>query len=295
MYVVSSIAVSLGYLGNFKSTPEQVRFPLAWLIVGRLHDFCFCVPLTYSQLHPAASFLVNLLVLISLAAERFILTHSKYVYTRVFFLPCVWTSLWFISSRFGILGDYPSFSTSLIQWAEFSQAASLGGRALLDFLAVLTGTILFELPSYPLNAFTTPTASTLLVNSSVADDEEDRDARASIPLRRRQRIEFLIHPVTIYSIIMLAIFTFGGISVNIRKGSFYQTAYPDFIPDTAPVGCVVGANELVPDIKLNHTIWFDKSSQLVQVCMHVLEHSKLSIVIKQSLYRLVPNSSSGLN
>lgn len=39
---------------------------------------------------------------------------------------------------------------------------------------------------------------------------------------------------------MLFVSIYGGAVVRIRDGSFYQTIYPDCIPETVPVGRVIG-------------------------------------------------------
>lgn len=197
-----------------------------------------------------------------LAAERYIAKHSQCIYTRVLLLPTLWTGLWFIVGRFGSLGDYPSLSTVLINWSDFSQVASLGGRAVLDFLIALSGTVVLEISSFPFHILAPAQATDLLADSTVADDTTDNQ---TVPLRKRQLISLLIHPVTIYSVIMALVFTYGGLYVNIRPGSFYQVTYPEYIPKTEPVGCVVGPGDGYPDLQLNHDIWFNKSTELAEV------------------------------
>lgn len=260
-YLVTSVGLSLGYIGNFKTTIEGPRFPLAWLSA-------------------AAAFLENTLLIFALLADRYVIRNTKCIYTRVLTFPCVWTGLWFISGRFGPLGDYPAFSTALIQWADFSQIASFGGRALLDFLIALTGTVIFELPSYPLHVLTADNSTTLLANSTVEESEElQHDNHATIPLRKRQCIQLLLHPVTIYSFIMALVFTIGGVAVNIRHGSFYQVTYPEYIPKTTPVGCVVGPTEVYLDLRKNHDVWFNKTVELAEAGARIVLWSELTAVV----------------
>lgn len=270
-YLVTSVGLSLGYIGNFKTTIEGPRFPLAWLSAGK-KILRFMQTLTHLSNNTfcllAAAFLENTLLIFALLADRYVIRNTKCIYTRVLTFPCVWTGLWFISGRFGPLGDYPAFSTALIQWADFSQIASFGGRALLDFLIALTGTVIFELPSYPLHVLTADNSTTLLANSTVEESEElQHDNHATIPLRKRQCIQLLLHPVTIYSFIMALVFTIGGVAVNIRHGSFYQVTYPEYIPKTTPVGCVVGPTEVYLDLRKNHDVWFNKTIELAEVCI----------------------------
>lgn len=233
---------------------------------------------------------MNSLLVAALFADRFIIKHNQFIYARVFVFPTIWTALWFLFGRFGPLGDYPAFSTSLVHWADFSQAASLGGRATLDFLIALSGTITLELPNYPLchilSAHPSAAARTLLIDSPM-DQEDNNDGHLhTVPLYKRQRIALLLHPVTIYSFIMLFIFTYGGIGINIRRGSFYQTSYPKYIPKTTPVGCVVGASEIFPDLTWNQDVWFNKTIELAEVRK---QKKKKKRELKSSSSNLMPH------
>lgn len=198
-----------------------------------------------------------------LAAERYVIKRRQCIYTRVLLFPALYTGLWFIVGRFGVLGDYPSLSTVLINWSDFSQVASLGGRALLDFLLALSGTIALEIPSFPFHLLAPAQTTDLFSDSSVSDDTHDQ------PLDKRQWVFLLAHPVTIYTLIMALAFTFGGMYVNIRPGSFYQVTYPEYIPRTEPVGCVVGPGDLYPDLQSAHDLWFNKSTELAEVLLNV--------------------------
>ncbi|KAL0576565.1 hypothetical protein ABG067_008915 [Albugo candida] len=75
---------------------------------------------------------------------------------------------------------------------------------------------------------------------------------------------------------MVFIFTYGGIGVNIRRGSFYQTSYPNFIPKTTPVGCVVGPSDTVQDMRWDHDLWFNKTEELAEAGAKLIIWSELT-------------------
>lgn len=235
-----------------------------------------------------ASFILHIILLATLAAERYALKHTGCIYTRVLLFPSIWTGLWFLTGRFGPLGDYPALSTVLVNWADFSQAASLGGRALLDFLIAISGTVLFEFSSFPAYAIHNITSShdkstnnVLLANSAVgAEEEEEAHHTTPTDSLRRQYIALLTHPITIYTLIMTFIFTYGGLYVNVHPGSFYQVTYPEYIPPKTPVGCVVGANDEFPALQANHDIWFNKSTELAEAGAKLILWSELTTIVE---------------
>jgi apolipoprotein N-acyltransferase len=220
-----------------------------------------------------ASLCLHIILILTLCAEKYALQrHYSSQYTRVLLFPTIWTSLWFLVGRFGPLGDFISLTAVLVNWADFSQVASLGGRALLDFLMAISGTVLFELSDFP---FETLSCSALLVDSTVENYEQH-----SMTSRKRQWISLLLHPLSIYTVIIAAVFTYGGAVVNIRSGSFYQVGYPDYIPPTKPVGCVVGASDNFPDVQSNHDIWFNSSLQLSNAGAQLIIWSETTTIVK---------------
>lgn len=182
----------------------------------------------------------------------------------------------FLVGRWGPLGDYPLLSTVLINWSDFSQVASLGGRSLLEFLVALSGTVALEFSSFPIQALASDRPAVFLSNSEV--HEEDM-ADESLNSSKRQCIALLKHPITIYSIIITLVFAYGGYHVNVRAGSLYQTTYPEYMPKTIPVGCVVGPGETYPDLHLNHDIWFNKSTELAEAGAKLVLWSELTTVV----------------
>jgi hypothetical protein len=281
-YFVSSVGFSLGFLGNFRTSSVGPRFPVAWFVIRKRRVF---VKISFFSLimyfiSTVASFALHVILLIILAAERYALKHTKCVYTRVLLFPSLWTGLWFLTGRFGPLGDYPALSTVLVNWSDFSQAASLGGRALLEFLIAVSGTVIFEFSDFPLYALSSPNKSSVLLADSTVAEEHVHDDHATTPSLKCQYISLLTHPITIYSLIMFAVFTYGGLYVNVRPGSFYQVTYPDYIPKKAPVGCVVGPSNEYPDLQSNHDIWFNKSTELAEAGAKIIIWSELTTIVQ---------------
>lgn len=213
--------------------------------------------------------IIHLLLVIILFAERYALSRSHYIWTRVLLLPCLWTGLWMLNARYGPIGDYPSMSTALVTWPDFAQIASLGGRPSIDFLVALFGTSILEIGSLPLQCLSSNDEflrdASISTNTDINHSEED-DNQNTIPLRKRQYISLLIHPITIFCGIIALVLIYGGARVNIHPGSFYQTSYPKYIPKTEQVGCVVGPGSDFPDLQTQHDIWFNHSTSLVEVC-----------------------------
>ncbi|KAG2233587.1 hypothetical protein INT48_009374 [Thamnidium elegans] len=260
-YFVSSIGFSTGFLGTFRTSIDGPRFPLAWFLL-------------------ITSLILNIILIITLSAERYVTSRSQCIYKRVLLFPVVWTGLWFLVGRFGPLGDYPSLSTVLIIWSDFSQVASLGGRSLLDFIVAVSGTIIFEFSSFPMQAlFISDSPSVLLANSEV-HEEYTADEPNTSTSRKRQCISLLVHPITIYSIILTLVFTYGGLYVNVRPNSLYQVTYPEYIPKTVPVGCVVGPGDTYPELQADHDVWFKKSAELVGDGAKLVIWSEITTVVE---------------
>ncbi|KAI7889834.1 carbon-nitrogen hydrolase [Mucor mucedo] len=246
IYFVSSMGFALAFLGNFRTTTTP-RFPMAW--------FMFL-----------ASFVINLVLIVVLFSERFMRKHNTDMTTRVLFTPLLYTSLWFLIGRLGPLGDYPSLTTVTIGWSEFAQLSSLGGRAFLDFLLALSATVLLELPTFPLHQLSIRTTPHLLQDTHVSEVEHKERS-------------FWLHPVTLYTILMAVLLSYGGMG-NIRRGSFYQTIYPDYIPKTERVGCVVGPGDNL-GLQLSHDTWFNQSQALVASGAKLILWSELTTIVQE--------------
>jgi hypothetical protein len=204
-----------------------------------------------------ASLGVHVLLAVTLLAERYLLSQQHHTAARVLLFPSLWTGLWFLFSRFGIIGDYPTLSTALINWPDFAQVASLGGRPLIDFLVSLFGTCILELGSFPVQ---------LIGSSPIESLQRDEEADENdVPLTKRQYAAMATHPITLFSIVMALVLSYGGARTNIRQGSFYQVGYSDYIPKNEQVGCVVGPGTDYPELQMDHDVWFNKSSMLAEV------------------------------
>lgn len=203
--------------------------------------------------------------------------HQSCIYTRVLFVPTLYTSLWFLIGRFGPLGDYPSFTTSTVQWTDFAQLASLGGRALLDFLLALSGTVTLEIFTFPFQLLAPGQPTDLLHPIRVSEENEEEVEEFSHSLSSKRKL--LLHPVTLYTIVMTVLITYGGMVTNIRAGSFYQETYPQYIPKTERVGCVVGPGE--SSLQFSHDTWFNRSSALVASGAKLILWSELTAIVTE--------------
>ncbi|KAI7899088.1 carbon-nitrogen hydrolase [Cokeromyces recurvatus] len=247
-YLVSSIGFSLGYLGNFNTVSindKGPRFPLFWVVI-------------------LCSFAIHLLLVVALFAEKFTIQryqgHKRAHLIRIVFFPCLWTSIWCLMTRYGPLGDFISLSTSLVIWPEFGQIASIGGRSLLDFLMVLFGTILVE--------FIFPT------KEEKNEDQEEEEEEETIPSSGRRRLAVLS------SILMALILVYGGARVNIHSNSFYQVNYPDYVPKTEQVGCVVGpGGSDSPQLQTQQDIWLNMTRELAESGAKLVLWSELTAFV----------------
>lgn len=218
-----------------------------------------------------ASLALHVLLAITLVADRYVLSLQHNRATRVLLFPSLWTGLWFLFYRFGPIGDYPALSTALVNWPDFAQVASLGGRPALDFLIALFGTCIVELSSFPVRAL-------CHVNAELLDTDDDNEANddEGVALGKRQYFSLLTHPIIIFSIVMTLVLSYGGARTNIHKNSFYQVDYPEYIPKNKQVGCVVGPGSDFPELQMNHDIWFNKSTILAEVCIFKIYKTRVN-------------------
>ncbi|KAI8984763.1 carbon-nitrogen hydrolase [Mycotypha africana] len=189
----------------------------------------------------------------------------------------LWTGLWCLMARFGPLGDYPAFSTSIVTWPTFAQIVSVGGRSLIDFLMALFGTCTYELMVGIYQHHTTVCNTTRPLLSNVDNEEEEEAGQtANATALRAVEIKHWLLPIMIYCFILSCVLTYGGISINIRKGSFFQVNYPQYVPKTVPVGCVVGPGTDYPKLQLQQDIWFKKSASLAESGAKLIVWSELT-------------------
>ncbi|KAI8643721.1 carbon-nitrogen hydrolase [Parasitella parasitica] len=259
VYIISSICMGLSFLGNFRMVSDGPRFPGAWITI-------------------LLSLVIHLFLLIALFAEKYVLSRQHCIKTRVLLLPCIWTGLWTLLVRYGAVGDYPSMTTALVTWPDFAQIAELGGRSLLDFLVALFGTSILEIGSLPLQCLSAN--DELLQNSSISatagNDDEENSNQHTRPPHKKQYRSLLTHPVTVFSGIIALALTYGGARVNIHSGSFYQSTYPQYVPKTEQVGCVVGPGSEFPGLQAQHDIWFNHTASLAEAGAKLIIWSELT-------------------
>ncbi|KAI9478058.1 MAG: carbon-nitrogen hydrolase [Benjaminiella poitrasii] len=196
---------------------------------------------------------MNLPILITLFSDKYLL--KKYhdeqkgaLAMHILFFPCLWTSLWLFLARYGPLGDYISLSTNVVVWPEFGQIASLGGRSLMDFWMALLGTILFE-----------------------------------YTISEKERISG--RPLTIFSILMALMLIYGGARINIHTNSFYQVNYPEYVPKTVQVGCIVGpgGSPDFPQLQAQSPdIWLNMTKELAETGAKLVLWSELTMNVKDA-------------
>jgi hypothetical protein len=201
------------------------------------------------------SYLVNLILLVSVVTDRMIVKRGI-LWTRIFFFPCVWTGLWYLFSRFGGLGDYTAFSTPLADWADLAQISSLGGRPLIDFLVSLFGTVMLETISG------TPESDPLLEPDD--NTEEENNENSDDDGKFAQNRSLWNQPLAWYGVLLALVFVYGGAQTNIHSGSFYQNSLTEYVPPSLPVGCVVGPGQNVVLAK-NHSHWLELTENLAEV------------------------------
>ncbi|KAI8069825.1 carbon-nitrogen hydrolase [Gilbertella persicaria] len=211
------------------------------------------------------SFLIHINLLLTLFTEQFVLKHARNTLVRVLFFPLMYAGIWQLIYRFGGLGDFPSWTTHVVIWADFAQIASWGGRSLIDFVVALFGACLLEL---------LPSKKTIREEvDEFAGEEEELPERVLHPWKA-----FLIHPMTLFCVLLAILLSYGGARVNIHAKSFYQVGYPDYIPQKQPVGCVIGSEEL--ELQLQHDIWFNMTESLIESGAKLVLWSELTAAVK---------------
>ncbi|KAF7722657.1 hypothetical protein EC973_002867 [Apophysomyces ossiformis] len=180
----------------------------------------------------------------------------------------MWTGLWLLTGL--LVGDYGTYSSSVMGWSDLIQIASLAGRPAIDFLMALFGTTLLELWTLP----------ELFVKSSAewqAQEEEENNAN-TIPRRAKWPCSLYLslakHPFVLYGLLMALVLTYGGAQVNIHKDSIFQESYKDYVPPSVPVGCLAGQTASQPI--QNYTYWFNRSTELVQKGARIVLWSELT-------------------
>lgn len=187
----------------------------------------------------------NLVVLWCLAVDHFI--QDTCIWQRILVFPCLWAGSWLLFTAVAPFGDIYVYSNPVLGWSDLVQAAAtIGGRPMIDFVLALGSTILLELKhSWDAPVF--------------LRDEED----AGEPIS--SRIHFWKSPTPLYAIFVGVLLFYGGIQTSIYPGSFFQVGYPDYVPETVPVGCVVGPGNINQELQLQHEHWFNKTTKLAEV------------------------------
>ncbi|KAI8139988.1 carbon-nitrogen hydrolase [Fennellomyces sp. T-0311] len=139
-----------------------------------------------------------------------------------------------------------AYSSSVVYgFSDIVQAATwLGGRPMIDFVMTLFATVVQE--------FNTSTYKPIF--NGYDDDEETHHSNRRHP--------WLFHPATWYTVFITLLAIFGGVQNDIYHGTFFQVGYPEFVPKTIPVGCVLGPGGIDMPLQTDYDRWFEYSASL---------------------------------
>ncbi|CAO3580605.1 unnamed protein product [Absidia cylindrospora] len=257
-FISNTIAVSIGTLGVFDDygTPTFTHLPRV---------------IRYSLV-------TNLVILSSVLADCVVFyLKNKSTWTRVLVFPCVWTSVWYIH---GYWGDRSGYSNGISDWSEWAQIADLGGRSLLEFLMALSGTCILEYESWmelvlllKRDASSTSSVTATVTNnqratSSSSDKNPDSSSATSSSDRSTSfsfiKSRLLKHPFSIYLVLVVFIYIYGGTKSSFRKGSFFQLPTKDWLPAIQPVACVIGPGGFDMELRSDYSYWMNKSAIAAQ-------------------------------
>ncbi|KAI8141004.1 carbon-nitrogen hydrolase [Fennellomyces sp. T-0311] len=157
---------------------------------------------------------------------------------RVLVFPLLFTSIYFgiIGRGFGF-GDGFVYSTSvLLGFPDIVQGVTwMVGRPGIDFVLALFATVVLETKT----------------DKSSSDEAE------------QHATNWKKHPATWFTILVTLLALFGGSQIHIHRGSFFQVGYPEYVPKSIPVGCVIGPGGIDLELQKDYDRWFDRSATLV--------------------------------
>ena len=162
-------------------------------------------------------------------------------------------------------GDGLTYSNSILNsFPDIVQGVSwFAGRPGIDFVLTLFATVIQELDCEVSSLLLSSRKP--LLNDSIDDNVDIEEEQERNSLLHSKKPWFLLHPATYYTALLTALSMFGGVLINIRPGSFFQVAYPDYVPETIPVGCVIGSGGINEELQNNHDHWFNRTTKLVEV------------------------------
>ncbi|KAI8081375.1 carbon-nitrogen hydrolase [Halteromyces radiatus] len=210
----------------------------------------------------------NLFIIISTLIDRLaFINKNSGVWTRVLLFPCMWTYLWHIHDYYG---DGSGYSNSTSDWAAWAQIVDLGGKSLLDWLLALFGTCLLEYDTWSKLYFQwkesssiSATESSLTTTTATTETKHIpsvNQAHSSLSSRLSKiRLQLLLHPLSLYMIVVGLLYVYGEVKSSIRRGAFFQKPIKDWAPDTIPVACVIGSGGFDMELRSNYSHWMDKS------------------------------------
>ncbi|KAI9492859.1 hypothetical protein BDB00DRAFT_872908 [Zychaea mexicana] len=170
-----------------------------------------------------------------------------------------WLTLGVWLALFGHLmgaGDILTYSNSIITgFPDIVQAAVwFAGRPAVDFLLALFATIVQE--------FGRTSEKPAFSNNADNDGDEEQQLVTHPITTATTEKGWLWHPAIWYAALLSLLSIIGGWQINIHRGSFFQVAYPDYVPETVPVGCVIGPSLLNQQQQTEHDRWLNRSTSL---------------------------------
>ncbi|KAI9276831.1 carbon-nitrogen hydrolase [Phascolomyces articulosus] len=239
-FIVHTLSFWISILGLPDGLQGGDRFQHPWLTLGVSIAACISV-------------------LIPLAGD-FLASRHDNVALRLLVFPLLFTGFWMgvCGHLFGF-GDGLAYSNNiLLAFPDVVQGAAwLGGRPAIDFVLSLFATVLreFDRPSFE---------KPPVFNSIEEDDEQEQQQQQQQFSVSNNKKPWFLHHAIYYACLLIVLGIFGGGLIQIRPGSFFQIAYPDYVPETVPVGCVIGPGGIHPELQEDHDRWFNRTTKLVE-------------------------------
>ncbi|KAI9276848.1 carbon-nitrogen hydrolase [Phascolomyces articulosus] len=210
--------------------------------------------------HPGWMLVLTLLASVNLFISLigdFLASHHNYSIVRVLVFPMLFTGTYLvIFGHLMGLGDSIVYSNHVLTgFPDLVQSATwLGGRPAIDFVLTLFATVVQEF-----DRSSSDNTNRVFDNNNVNDEEEQQREDEEQILRPKN---WLLHPATYYAALVTVLAIFGGALINIRPGSFFQIAYPDHVPETVPVGCVIGPGGIKWQRQFDYDRWMNRTATL---------------------------------
>ncbi|KAI7853657.1 carbon-nitrogen hydrolase [Circinella umbellata] len=196
----------------------------------------------------------------------YLASRHNYSIIRIIVFPTLFTGTWLVifGHLFG-LGDSIVYSNNVLAgFPDIVQGVTwLGGRPAIDFVFTLFATVTQELGRT--TSLSSDNNINLIFNNNDnnnddGDEEQQQRQQEEVPVLYYKN--WLVHPATYYVILVTLLAIFGGALNNIHPDSFFQIGYPDYVPETVPVGCVIGPGGIQWQRQFNYDRWLNRTRTL---------------------------------